>query len=643
MPPPFNRYQVQGPGSIGSDDFNTYVQWSTNVASLRGFIGLPGMVVTILGYTTAGDGGQGDFYWNGTATATDDGTDVIVPAGVSIGAWLRLPFDVDFGLTILTPSGGDDTVAIRTASALGPIILAGGNFIISGSLVCAGFVEMVPGAVLTTVMGASVAFNGGFDAQVGQVFGVNVTVTFNSQFFSTGYPEWWGAVTDNSSFDCSPALTACTVACPVVQFQPADYWVGTTWNILTSNRNFRGVGINALGGTATTRIVTASPSIDIVQIGPTIQPSAPDFITAVTVDSLTITRTVAPNLPPSGDDPRNGVSGLKILWGYLIQANNVYINENINDFYYAGLVECYFSNIRCSRFQVASGGGSGADRYNGFFGDYTPDIGFASGNASVYFNQCFSGLSTGSPVAVENNAAFYMYGGIQDTFIDRIETTGHYNGIVGNGLNTAGGDLTINHPIIDQIQGGSGILITGVLNMTVNVNIPYVTAETGNAIEVINCTGGMTIENGQFGGDATSIGLVVNTSTGVTTLGCVFLNFSIAQQYTAATGCESTGDTISSNGAAVSAGGFVQFIGSNRNVWRSKILGYNDTAIPLGVVLSGGPSDYNEIDCSGINPTTITGGSANKLVLGGTQITSAGITSSAPSGYTHNVAAGVMN
>ncbi len=46
--------------------------------------------VEVLGYYTSGDGGGGEFYWNSTSTATDNGGTVIQVTGVSTGRWIRI-------------------------------------------------------------------------------------------------------------------------------------------------------------------------------------------------------------------------------------------------------------------------------------------------------------------------------------------------------------------------------------------------------------------------------------------------------------------------------------------------------------------------------------------------------------------------
>lgn len=91
MAAPQNLVALQGQTAISADNFNTVIQWTTNIASLRAFSGaVPIQVAYIVGYSTPNDGGQGHYYWNATSTAPDNGTSVIVPSGVGTGAWIRL-------------------------------------------------------------------------------------------------------------------------------------------------------------------------------------------------------------------------------------------------------------------------------------------------------------------------------------------------------------------------------------------------------------------------------------------------------------------------------------------------------------------------------------------------------------------------
>ena len=87
---PSNRYYTDGGPEVSSDNLNSLVQTCDTANDLRDFIGLNNMTVELLGIASVNDGQGGTFYWNSAATAADDNLDVIVPAGVVTGAWLRL-------------------------------------------------------------------------------------------------------------------------------------------------------------------------------------------------------------------------------------------------------------------------------------------------------------------------------------------------------------------------------------------------------------------------------------------------------------------------------------------------------------------------------------------------------------------------
>jgi hypothetical protein len=83
-----------GISQVSGDNLNTFTSWCVTAAQLRAFNpnpAVPNMQVFMQGYSAAGDGGQGNFYWN-TVTGTDDGgLTTIVPNGSTAGCWSRLP------------------------------------------------------------------------------------------------------------------------------------------------------------------------------------------------------------------------------------------------------------------------------------------------------------------------------------------------------------------------------------------------------------------------------------------------------------------------------------------------------------------------------------------------------------------------
>lgn len=88
---PVPSVYADGQGVVGAAALNGFVQGCLNLAALRTVVGNTTMTVFLQGYVSAGDGGQGMFYWSPTSTAPDNSTTIVRPYGVSIGAWVFLP------------------------------------------------------------------------------------------------------------------------------------------------------------------------------------------------------------------------------------------------------------------------------------------------------------------------------------------------------------------------------------------------------------------------------------------------------------------------------------------------------------------------------------------------------------------------
>jgi len=80
---------ADGVGVVSAGQLNAYEISCYNVGVLRTVVGQTGMSVFLQGTNTPNDGGQGNFYWDYTSTATDNNFSVIRPYGVIYGAWLR--------------------------------------------------------------------------------------------------------------------------------------------------------------------------------------------------------------------------------------------------------------------------------------------------------------------------------------------------------------------------------------------------------------------------------------------------------------------------------------------------------------------------------------------------------------------------
>lgn len=134
-----------GVGVFNADWGNTVVQGGALLTNLRNYPGLSNMTVWMTGTAVPGDGGQGMFYWNGSATAADDGglTTIAVP-GVPTGRWIRQtssasPMSIrSFGAAL--DGVTDDTAAWNAGLAWanttgGALYHPGGNSIYTGNMV----------------------------------------------------------------------------------------------------------------------------------------------------------------------------------------------------------------------------------------------------------------------------------------------------------------------------------------------------------------------------------------------------------------------------------------------------------------------------------------------------------------------------
>lgn len=85
---------TNGLSQVSGDNLNTNVFWCITTAQLRAFTpnpAVPNLQVYMQGYSAAGDGGQGNFYWNTVTGIDDGGLTTIVPSGSTAGCWTRIP------------------------------------------------------------------------------------------------------------------------------------------------------------------------------------------------------------------------------------------------------------------------------------------------------------------------------------------------------------------------------------------------------------------------------------------------------------------------------------------------------------------------------------------------------------------------
>lgn len=116
MTAPVLASYASGSGQVSGDNLNTFAQWSVTYAQLKAFTPSPAvanLLVYMQGYSAAGDGGQGFFYWNTTTGTDDSGVTTVVPTGSTAGCWSRILA----GVPTRTPQTVDNTSGSLTLTA----------------------------------------------------------------------------------------------------------------------------------------------------------------------------------------------------------------------------------------------------------------------------------------------------------------------------------------------------------------------------------------------------------------------------------------------------------------------------------------------------------------------------------------------
>ena len=558
---------------------------------------------------------------------------------------------IDFGAD--TSGASSSSAAFTNANNLGnQVLITKGTYLLSTSVTFTVPVNIQYGAVITVPNGVTLTFNREMDAGVYQCFNCTGTgkVVFNSQYTSTGYPEWWGAVTNNGS-DCLAAMLACVIACTVTQLQAADYSISSTLKIQTRTRTLRGMGFNYLGNdsASATRVIVLSGSLNCIQMGPDTEPSTIDnFLTDVRVENLQVTRSVNPTI---GSD----CAGILNQYTLYFTIDKVKAAEHQIGFHYGGTVSGYTTN--CRSFRSTTGSGGGADKYYGFYVDGIGyDIGAAGGNASIYFNDCnSSAASTDASFTLPTNSiGFFLQDDFTDCYITNCELNSTAYGIYVSGTGSAtqaygNNDLLITAPVIDVFMV-AGIRFDQISKYgSISINGGYCAPAANVTAALIGLTpiAGLyfTDSLGQISiSDFQIIGNSSTTCTGITAVTAQNI-----ESRTQIIDCKTTPialtsvtnsrflDHISNYGNVTSAAA-VQLVSNNsRNYFQVFAVG-KTSAFSLGYQGVGTTNTYNELNCTGLDPAAIVSGSANKLVWNSTQITTTGAISSG----TTNLAAGVM-
>jgi hypothetical protein len=483
-----------------------------------------------------------------------------------------------------------------------------GQYLVSGTVTFLSHCTFDVGAIIHSTSG-SVTFNGGVTADITQILNLDsgVTASFSPAKTNVGYAEWWGAAINNSAVDSSPAINSALIACRTVQLLPGTYYCASVINHSTAGHVLQGAPHYSY------LVFTVDTSNGVNMNG------------GSRISHLYIYRTVGPNIA-------SACIGLYVEGGYDVEnivVDNFMIGIKI---WKTGLLR--FDNSRSVR--TLNGTGVGTNSWIGvFFNGTTYTPGPTGGNASLYAYkiQCvtttaYTGTST----------AYYANLGIADLFLDSLECEGCTTGfqIVGQG-NTASTFINLDVQLSRlTFEAKNPFVVSGLNKMgSIEVNGGYfLPFSTNPAVSITDSIGSITFNQILYAMvNTTSDCISISNSSNVSSVnGHVIECQGAAIVLVNSSNCYFA-DRITNN---VHVGSGVTLTNSSRNQFYCKMTG---AYLGSGYKILDTLSAYNEFNCTGLDPTGITGGAANKLVINGTQVTVVGI---AAAGSGNNVASGVM-
>lgn len=542
----------------------------------------------------------------------------------------------DFGAT--GNGSTNDGPAILTASTAGPVIIPPGTYLVSVSIVLPNAVQFMPGAKLSIASGQTVTFSGPLIAGVGQIFSGAGAVSIAAGFTTTGYPEWWGAVTGSGGSDNSPAINSCIVAVTVCQLQAAQYQTIGTILMQTNNRALMGASPDIIGTGGSTFIVNSSGTANIMQVGPNTYSGT--FQNTAIIKNILFQRSTAP--VNSGSPP----VGLLVQYTVWVAVNNVISQDSTIGFEILGCANLFYDKDFALRATAYTGG---ADKFYGFWLNAATNIGGAGGTESAYISN--SGTSStvtwSSSIDYQGFVASGTYG-YSDIFLTHFATAnlGYGIDLVGNGSTSStfdnlNEDVRIYDPILDSV-GIAGIQFNGtslygaiqVIGGYINF-IPGASSPVG--INYINSNGGIFVTGVQVmcQQNTTGKGMTATSSRGI---------ISIANNYFECKGVPVTLSGVTNSRfedqiRAYSLGSTgvpaVQISSSSSHlIIRNQVEGAA-SAYSQGFYLSDSTTSYSEFNATGLVNSAIA--DPSKILNNGTGVSTVGAFG------TSNYATGVMN
>lgn len=495
----------------------------------------------------------------------------------------------------------DSSASLARAGQAGPVTLGPGTYRIDASINIAHHLSFLPGARLRLAAGVTVTLAGGLSAAPLQIFEGPGGITFPTGAAPLeGYPEWWGARTNDGNADNRAAFTACLQACPLMRLHNADYFFHDTWVANVSYRTIRGhYGDYSDTGRGTRLVLTGPAAHTAPQLIAGTWPvpaSQTQAIWFLRIEDIAIIRDAGlyPVTPPEPRDDYRCVAG--VIFGGVVHSglSRVHVAESQVGIWAHGAVHSTLDDCIVVRSIKGNGHNPSEDTFIGYlFGGPRPNYGFIGANASIYARRC---LATGNN-ALTDTIGVLLKDFLGDTFLTDIETA-----LLATGIRIDGGgrtnqevaqDVSIHHPILDSCSFASLDLRNLNSMGSIGISDPYMAVTgSGTAVRLDNSAASVTITGGQVLGANGTAGLKARGSSGFDVQGLRIRDCSqpmILQDSAAFRLSPAIINNQVAAGAAIAAGGRI-FDG-----WISPILRATGQRYGTGIALSG--NGFERLEC----------------------------------------------
>lgn len=352
------------------------------------------------------------------------------------------------------------------------VALKAGTYKIASDCTINAQIVMCGGAVFDIDYGATLTFNKQIEANPNeQIFSGNGNVVINGY----AYPEWFGAIRNDSGADCSGAINKAYTSANELKLNGGYYYVADTVYFNKSGVRVSGIGNGRSFDNPKSQsvICCTDTSLTILAIG-----NSAGLWNGLFED-FGVYRTNA------GAD---GAIGIRIYNTLLSKFNNIFSRSTVS-FYCETNVKPIFDG--CLAFPRANDA-SGVNLYGWYFkNDTVNPANNATGNPSTYIINC--------TIEGQASSAAYELGiawtdGLSDLFIDGLEAGFINRGIQIDGANSATmHDININRVVIDNYSNFA-IRIVNCDDTEININGGYMYgAQTPFLLN--NLKGNVTIQN----------------------------------------------------------------------------------------------------------------------------------------------------